>query len=132
MAYRCPDARLIGSGYIEDAQLEFYLHATIVHSKTNGALVPVAVWEISKSDEQRLDLYEGFPNYYIKKRIPVRMNDGTEIKGMIYLMKFIRNEPPTAGYYNGIVDAYIKLGLGSKIKTVLEPALQRSMKRRQR
>jgi len=137
MAYRCPDAKLIGAGYIEDAQLEFYLHATIEHTKIKGGRssaptrVPVAVWEISKADEQRLDRYEGFPNYYIKKRIPVRMNDGTEVKGMVYLMKLIRQQPPTASYYNGIVDAYIKLGLGSQIKTVLEPALKRSIKRKQ-
>jgi hypothetical protein len=137
MAYRCPDAGLIGAGCIEGAQLEFYLHATIERSQIKGdrssahTRVPVAVWEISKADEQRLDLYEGYPNYYIKKRIPVRMNDGTEIKGMVYLMKLIRKEPPAAGYYNGIVDAYIRLGLGSHIKTVLEPALRRSMKRKQ-
>ena len=29
MARRCPDARLIGMGYIEEARLEFYLHATV-------------------------------------------------------------------------------------------------------
>ena len=131
MAYRCPDAKLIGAGYIEGAQLEFFLHATVEHSKITSARVPVAVWEISKADEKRLDLYEGFPNYYTKKRIPVRMNDGSEIKGMVYLMKLIRNQPPTASYYNGIVDAYIKLGFGSQIKTVLEPALRRSIKRKQ-
>ena len=135
MAHRCPDAKLIGAGYIEGYQLEFFLHATVERSQIKGSRnssptrVPVAVWEISKADEQQLDLYEGYPIYYTKTKIPVRMADGSEIKGMVYLMKHIRTAPPIAGYYNGIVDAYHELGFGSEIKTVLEPALRRSLKR---
>ena len=29
MAVRCPEAKLIGTGYISGARLEFYLHATV-------------------------------------------------------------------------------------------------------
>ena len=29
MDYRCPDAKLIGTGYMAGARLEFYLHATV-------------------------------------------------------------------------------------------------------
>ena len=94
--------------------------------------VPVAVWEISDEDEKSLDRYEGFPRYYVKKEWTVKMNDGSEIKGMVYVMNLIRPQPPTVGYYNGIFDAYNKLGLGSEIETVLEPALQRSLSRLQR
>jgi hypothetical protein len=132
MAYRCPDAKLIGTGYIERARLEFYLHATVERSRIKGARVPVAIWEISDADEQRLDRYEGFPNYYTKEEWQVRMADGSEIKGMIYLMKRIRTAPPTLDYYKGIQSAYEELGLGSEIKTVLQPALCRSIRRMQR
>jgi gamma-glutamylcyclotransferase (GGCT)/AIG2-like uncharacterized protein YtfP len=132
MAYRCPDAKLIGTGYIERARLEFYLHATVERSKIKGARVPVAVWEISGADEQRLDRYEGFPNYYIKEEWPVTLSDGSEIKGMIYLMKLMRKSPPTLDYYKGIQSAYKELGLGSEIKTVLQPALCRSIRRMKR
>ena len=132
MAARCPDARLIGTGHIERAQLEFYLHATVKRSRIKGARVPVAVWELSKDDERQLDLYEGYPNYYIKVEWPARMKDGSEIKGMIYLMNIIRTSPPTVSYYNGIFHAYNMLGLGSEIETVLEPALQRSLDRARR
>ena len=98
MAYRCPDAKFIGTGYIKHARLEFYLHATVEHSRIKGACVPVAVWEISDADERRLDRYEGFPNYYIKEEWPVAMADGSEIKGMIYLMNQLRVSPPTRDY----------------------------------
>ena len=92
MAIRCPDATLIGTGHIRHARLEFYLHATVERSGIKGARVPVAVWEITKEDEQRLDQYEGFPGYYIKEEWPVCMVDGSIIKGMIYLMKLIRTD----------------------------------------
>ena len=129
MAYRCPDARLIGMGYLPGARLEFYLHATVERSQINGAHVPVAVWEISEADEQRLDRYEGYPSYYIKAERTVRMTDGSEIKGMIYLMNQKRVAPPTRDYYDGIRQAYLALGFRSEIEKVLEPALLRSLAR---
>jgi hypothetical protein len=129
MTFRCQHASLIGTGHIERARLEFYLHATVRRSRIRKDAVPVAVWEISEADEQRLDRYEGFPSYYIKAEWPVRMSDGTRLTGMIYLMKLIRTAPPTVSYYNGIFDAYNKLGLGSEIETVLEPALRRAFAR---
>ena len=135
MAYRCPGARLIGMGYLPSAQLEFYLHATIERSQIKAGRssaptrVPVAVWEISEADEQRLDRYEGYPSYYIKAERTVHMTDGSEIKGMIYLMNQKRVAPPTRDYYEGIRRAYQVLGFRSEIEKVLKPALLRSLAR---
>ena len=129
MAVRCPDARLIGTGYISGARLEFYLHATVEKTGNNRNRVPVAVWEINDADERSLDRYEGYPSYYIKEEWPVHMNDGSEITGMIYLMNMVRNSPPVNSYYNGIAAAYRRLGLSSQIRTVLRPALERSIAR---
>ena len=129
MAVRCPSAKLIGTGYISGARLEFYLHASVEKTNDKRNRVPVAVWEINDADEQSLDRYEGFPSYYVKDRWWVHMNDGSEIKGMIYLMNTIRNSPPHNMYYEGIANAYRKLGLSSQIKTVLKPALERSIAR---
>ena len=129
MAYRCPEAKLIGTGYITGARLEFYLHATVEKTDDKRNRVPVAVWEINAKDEKNLDRYEGFPHYYIKDTWTVHMNDGSEIEGMIYLMKLIRQSPPAQSYYMGIEDAYRKLGLRSQINTILKPALGRSLRR---
>ena len=133
MAFRCPDAKLIGMGYIEGAQLEFYLHATVERTGKKRNRVPVAVWEISRSDEISLDRYEGVAGgYYTKEIWPVVMNDGSQIEGMIYIMKMIRQAPPYQEYYQGICSAYRKLGLSSKIRTVLESAMLRSLARGRR
>ena len=93
MAYRCPGARLIGTGYLPNHRLAFYLHATVERSRARDARVPVAVWEIDEADEQRLDRYEGFPNYYVKLRRRVILSDGSEIEGMVYVMILIRRQP---------------------------------------
>ena len=130
MAHRCPDAKLIGMGYLPNHRLEFYLHATIERTRAHGAKVPVAVWEISDADERSLDRYEGFPTYYTKHRRRVVMDDGSEIWGMVYIMNLIRPQPPTVAYYNAIAYAYEKLGIGDQIESVLEPALERSQRRR--
>ena len=132
MAYRCPDAKLIGTGHIDRARLEFYLHATVEYTRLGADSVPVAVWEISAADERRLDRYEGFPSYYIKRKWTVRMADGSRIRGMIYLMKLIRPQPPAMGYYEGIRESYKDLGLSSEINKVLRPALIRSLNRNKR
>ena len=58
MAFRCPEARLIGTGYITGARLEFYLHATVERTGDKRNRVPVAVWDINSRDEKSLDRYE--------------------------------------------------------------------------
>lgn len=129
MAFRCPEARLIGTGYITGARLEFYLHATVERTGDKRNRVPVAVWDINSRDEKSLDRYEGFPHYYVKETWTVHMDDGSEIEGMVYIMNMIRQSPPMNSYYQGIAEAYHRLGLRSQIKTVLQPALERSLAR---
>ena len=129
MAFRCPNARLIGTGYLPNHQLEFYLHATVERKREASHGVPVAVWEIDAEDEKRLDRYEGFPTYYIKRQATVHMDDGSKIKGMLYLMNTFHGNLPAQSYYNGIRDAYDALGLGSEINRVLVRALVRAQYR---
>ena len=72
MKYRCPGAKLYGTGVIDNYELQFKgqphsAFATIAPKE--GACVPVAVWEISEKNEQALDRYEGFPSFYYKKEL---------------------------------------------------------------
>lgn len=129
MRHRAPGARLVGTGRIEGARLEFYVHATVEKSKNPADTVPVAVWEITPSDKGRLDIYEGWPTYYVRRTCSVRMDDGSEIRGLIYIMNSHYAAEPSPSYYGGILNAYTDLGLSSQIETVLEPALRRSQAR---
>ena len=124
MAFRCPTASVVGVGYLEDYKLEFYLHATVEPSN-DGGRVPVVVWEIMPQDEKSLDVYEGFPSYYIKQTATVRLSDGEEIVGLIYVMNKFRDMPPTREYVDVIEKAYRRFGFMKELKE-LKQAVKRS------
>lgn len=114
MAWRCPTARVKGTGVITGWKLVFKgsprsAVATIEPLK-NGK-VPVLVWEIEPEDEKALDRYEGFPWLYRKETIKAVVGN-KEIEGMAYIM----NEGkcygvPSKSYYETILQGYEEFGL---------------------
>lgn len=52
MAHRCPDATRIGTRYLPNHRLAFFLHAAVERTRAHKANVPVAVWKISEADER--------------------------------------------------------------------------------
>lgn len=63
MRDRCPTAEFVGTGVIENYELQFKgslhnAHATIAPKE--GSSVPVGVWTIRERDESHLDMYEGY------------------------------------------------------------------------
>ena len=72
MRMRCPHARVIGTAVIKDYGLLFKGSRTgayLTIEPKEGSEVPVAVWEVTESDEAALDRYEGYPVFYYKKNI---------------------------------------------------------------
>ena len=65
MKARCPGAVPVGQFNLQDWQLEFYNHATIMPAI--GHQVPGVIWSITANCEYSLDAYEGFPTYYTKR-----------------------------------------------------------------
>ena len=125
MSVRCPDATIIGTGKIKDYKLVFRFHADIEPHK--GSYVPVLVWKISKTDEERLDLYEGVAGgYYHQEEVPILMDDGTELTGMVYVMnRQTYTELPTDDYLQIIEDGYEHFGLDKKVLIrALQDAIQ--------
>ena len=93
MAMRCPTAKLVGTGVIQNYELQFKgrpqgAFATIAPKE--GAMVPVAVWALEPKDEQALDWYEGYPSHYFKQDIRVQMSE-VEIQAMVYIMDLKQN-----------------------------------------
>lgn len=118
MAYRCPEAELIGTGRLDGWRLMFKgsqtgAYATIEREK--GQTVPILLWRISAADEERLDHYEGFPTFYYKRTIrAVRTENGTDLgktQGMAYIMHEERRLGlPSGHYYDVLAAAYQKFG----------------------
>ena len=70
MRWRCPDARVLGTAEIADYRLLFKGSKTgsyLTIEPFESGKVPVAVWEVSSADEERLDRYEGYPTFYYRK-----------------------------------------------------------------
>lgn len=113
MAQRCPDATMIGTGWVDGYELLFKgsltgCYATI--EKKAGAFVPVVLWRISAADERRLDAYEGFPRFYYKRDVAVETDDGT-IRGLVYIMHEDRQFGiPDDWYYQNMERDYRKFG----------------------
>ena len=118
MKTRCPDARPIGTAVLRGWRLVFRLHANI--EKQDGGEVPVVVWAISQRDERYLDHYEGFPNYYHKKTMPVKVklfSGGHEtVDAMVYIMNDGRPaEIPYIDYYSVVAEGYRHFGFNPKV-----------------
>lgn len=117
MAHRCPDATIVGTGVLKDWELIFRYHATI--EPRQGSTVPVLVWAISEKDEARLDRYEGYPRYYVKKylSVPVQAPRGRlNVRGMVYTMVDGQPvTPPSDDYYGIIEEGYERFNLDRRI-----------------
>lgn len=132
MKDRCPGAQFVGTGVVENHELQFKgslynAHATIAPKE--GSSVPVGIWTIQKRDESNLDGYEGYRpkggGYYDKEQIPVKMDDGRTLNGMVYIMDQRKDfGHPSPGYYHTVRQGYLDCGLDT---AVLDRAVENSM-----
>lgn len=118
MAYRCPNAVVMGPVVLEDYELLFRGNsggsgvATIAPKK--GSVVYGLLWSITLACEQSLDRYEGVPWLYGKAPVTVRTREGTEFKVMAYIMTHERSRVPvlpSGAYYHGILEGFRQNGL---------------------
>ena len=113
MAFRCPNSKVVGVGYIPGYQLYFDIHADIERSDNPDNRVPVLLWEIAEEDWEKLDIYEGFPKYYITKIVPV-VYKGKKTQAIAYVMnkKYGGGYSfPNEKYFDTIVEGYIDNGI---------------------
>ena len=104
MARRCPDATIFCKGIVTDFRLLFRgsltgAYCDIQYSK--GDYVPVVVWEISENDEKNLDMYEGYPKFYTKVDLAVRVKNGSSEELLYPCMAYVMNQryrPVLPGY----------------------------------
>ncbi len=108
MARRCPTAKVVGTAMLEDYQLTFRGVATI--EKQQGAMTPVAVWEIDRENEKALDIYEGYPHLYRKEEVEIICN-GKQLKAMVYIMNEGSARLPNISYFETIREGYKDVGL---------------------
>lgn len=129
MKYRCPTAKLYGTGVIEDYELQFkgnHINAYATIAPKEGASVPAAVWEIQPKDEKELDRYEGYPSHYFKQDVPVKL-DNEEVDAMVYIMNLKMDFGiPSSHYYRTVYEGYSDCGFPVDVlsKAVTDSAKQ--------
>ena len=111
MKRRCKDSYFLKKINLKDFKLTFrskYRAADI--EKKKGSLVPGALFEISKNDEKKLDVYEDFPIlykkyyfYYYGKRVMTY----TMVKKSLFMY-------PTERYLNIVKRGYKDCNLNKK------------------
>lgn len=108
MAFRCPNARVIGTGMLHGWRLVFKYHADIIPDKKSS--VPVLIWDVPTEDIEALDMYEGYPRYYMARNVTVDMDDGRTLDAFAYVMQpsFNTFEAPVDMYFNCIKDGYVE------------------------
>ena len=111
MKRRCKDSIFLKKINLKDFSLTFrskYRAADIEYKK--GSIVPGGLFEISKSDEKKLDVYEDFPILYKKFYFTYQKN-----KIMTYTMvKKTLFRFPTEGYLNIVKQGYVDCNLDNK------------------
>ena len=108
MAFRCPNSKVVCRGKLKGWKLVFNVHADIIKGKKSDA-VPVLVWDIADEDWDSLDMYEGFPRYYIRKTVNVILENGKNESAIVYIMADDRKGicPPVNSYFNCILKGYM-------------------------
>ena len=119
MRWRCPSARIIGTSELVDWRLLFKGSKTgayLTIEQESGYRVPVAVWEVSPTDEAALDRYEGFPNFYYKHELDldivgIKSKKVRRRRVFVYIMHEERQiEIPGNGYMRVCLEGYKDFG----------------------
>ena len=110
MKKRCKQSKYIGCYTLKNYKLvfrNFYLGGGVadIEKKINSSVLG-AIYKITKSDEKALDIYEDFPNTYIKKYFTLY---GKKVM-FYYMPKKSRPFPPSKRYLNIIIKGYKDCG----------------------
>ena len=119
MRYRCPEATVYATGVIENYRLSFKGSRSgnyLTIEPADGYSVPVTLWEVSEKDEQSLDRYEGWPTFYRKENMTVKLDkDGTEEEAFAYIMNGHQYGVPTNRYYDTCEEGYTAFGFDTEV-----------------
>ena len=109
MQFRCGKSKLLGVGKLKGWRLVFNIHADIIQTNNKNDIIPIVLWDIDDDDWKMLDIYEGYPNYYIKKKVDIEFK-GKNKKAIVYVMNDDKKGiyPPYKEYFNTIKQGYIQ------------------------
>ena len=111
MKRRCKDSKFIKKYNLKNFRLTFRskYRAADIEIKKNS-IVPGGIFEISKSDEKKLDIYEDYPILYKK----IYLEYYNKVLMTYTMVKKTEFRYPTERYFNVVKQGYKDCGLDSK------------------
>ena len=118
MAYRCPNAKVVGPVTLEGYELVFrgtspYSGCGSIEPKEGGVVYGL-LWKITPQCEQALNRYEGYPRFYNQQQVTVRDSEGKKHGAMVYVMteqRALMPALPSKAYVECIRDGYRQNGM---------------------
>lgn len=130
MRYRCPGAVPLGTAELKNYRLVFkgsrsgsYLTIVEADEVEDGCTVPVGVWAVTESDEERLDRYEGYPAFYYKTEMDITYKGllskkERKVRAFVYIMHEDRFfGVPSSRYMETCRQGYTDFGFDGSILT---------------
>jgi gamma-glutamylcyclotransferase (GGCT)/AIG2-like uncharacterized protein YtfP len=120
MRYRCPGAKKIGNGRLSGYEICFPRKSPSRQGKGVASICEKAntyvegvVFELTSTDWNSLDRYEGVPDIYIRRLVAISMNDGKEIEAETYIANQVQGSPfkPAKLYMDFIIHGAEENGL---------------------
>jgi len=124
MNMRCPQARFVGKGELDGYRLLFRGSKTgsyLTIEQKKGYSVPIVIWLVSENDVKMLDRYEGYPTFYYKENLKMRISklktkEKRDISAFVYIMHEERPiGVPSKAYMEACLEGYKNFKLDSKI-----------------
>jgi len=121
MARRCPDstpyhgwAHLVESrALLMNHELVFNRYADV--RPRSGTGVELAIWEVTAEDLADLDMFEGYPSFYGRKQVQVRLASGRPLGVWIYYMQDNQSlAAPSSGYVDMLREGYRDFSMDSR------------------
>lgn len=119
MNRRCPLCKYIGLGRLRNWKFEYdgtcddWSNMAVGNIfPTKNSVVWAVIYSLCDSDIARLDVYEDYPNDYIRKRVSVQFQpSGTEYDVFVYTRKPQQIGKPSKKYEKTIVTGALEDGI---------------------
>jgi hypothetical protein len=104
MDARCPDARALGQAFLADWEMHIGIRGVATVVESPGSLTWGVLWELSPSDEQSLDHYEGVAAGRYRREILTVQSPESAHAALIYIEEFVGDGDPLPIYLQRILN----------------------------
>lgn len=129
MQKRCPEADIVGTGLLRNAELFFAYYAGI--KEIAGKICPIGVYKLNARDIATMDRREGMGRAYDRYLVTVDMADGSKLRCFTYVKWNQVIEAPSKMYMETVTQGYRDWNLPmSFLKEASEYATKHGIKRK--